>query len=69
MSIEEIRKGAPIEATHWRDMDSICSPNEILYYCNAFGVWCVWCVVKKKWLKSIMHDDNDFILDQLKPLF
>ena len=69
MTIEEIRKNAPSGATHWRDMDSVCSPNEILYYCSPFSIWLVWCVDSKQWIKSIVLDgDNDYILDQLKPL-
>lgn len=68
MNIEDIKKNAPQGATHWRDMDSICSPNEILYYCNPFGIWCVWDVDKQRWLKSIIHDNSTYILDQLNPL-
>ena len=69
MTIEEIRKDAPDGATHWRDMDSVCSPNEILYYCCPLGVWLVWCVDAKNWIKSIILDgDSDYILEQLKPI-
>ena len=68
MTIEKIRKNKPDDATHWRDMDSWCSPNEILYYTCAFGVWCAWNDEKLIWEKSLIHFDCDYILEQLKPL-
>lgn len=65
---EEMRNNIPEWATHWRDMDSWCSPNEILYYCCVFGIWLVWDVEKLSWKRSIIHDGDDYILEQLKPL-
>lgn len=68
MNIDEIKRNAPEGAQYWRDMDSVCSPNEILYYCCAFGVWLVFNDEKDIWEQSIIYPDGEYILEQLKPL-
>lgn len=59
--------GAPDNSEFWRDMDSVCSPNEILYYAWFGGALLVF-DSDKGWIKSIYHDDNEYILDQLQDL-
>lgn len=63
-----IVEGAPRGAEKWRDMDSVCSPNEILYYAKGPHFWVVWDVEKKCWVVSIIHDGDEYILDQLELL-
>ena len=60
--------GAPRGAEKWRDMDSVCHPNEILYYAKGPHFWVVWDVEKSCWVVSIIHDDSEYILDQLQDL-
>ena len=60
--------GAPMGAEKWRDMDSVCSPNEILYYAKGPHFWIVWDVEKKCWAVSVIHDGDEYILDQLQDL-
>lgn len=60
--------GAPRGAEKWRDMDSVCSPNEILYYAKSPLFWVVWEVEKRCWVVSIIHDDSEYILEQLQSL-
>jgi len=60
--------GAPRGAEKWRDMDSICHPNEILYYAKGAAFWVVWDIEKKCWMVSIIHDGDEYILDQLQDL-
>ena len=67
MTEQEIKDGAPSGAQYWRDMDSVCHPMEILYYKWFGGVLSTY-EGEKGWVKSIYHDDNEYILDQLKPL-
>ena len=59
--------GAPEGAEYWRDMDSVCSPNEILHYRWFAGALIVH-DAEKGWIKSIYHDGNEYILDQLELL-
>ena len=71
LGIEKCRAivdGAPRGAKKWRDMDSVCSPNEILYYAKGPHFWVVWDVEKSCWVVSIIHDDSEYILDQLQDL-
>ena len=65
---KQIVDGAPRGAEKWRDMDSVCSPNEILYYAKGPHFWVVWDVEKKCWVVSIIHDGDEYILDQLELL-
>lgn len=65
--MREIVEGAPEGAHLWRDMDSICSPNEILYYAWFGGALLVF-EEGKGWIKSIYHDGSEYILDQLQEL-
>lgn len=70
LTIEQMRKivdGAPEGSEYWRDMDSVCSPNEILYYRWFAGALIVH-DAEKGWIKSIYHDGNEYILDQLEGL-
>lgn len=70
LTIEQMREivdGAPEGAHLWRDMDSICSPNEILYYAWFGGALLVF-EEGKGWIKSIYHDGSEYILDQLQEL-
>lgn len=60
--------GAPRGAEKWRDMDSVCHPNEILYYAKGPHFWVVWDVEKNCWVVSIIHDGDEYILDQLQDL-
>lgn len=62
-----IVSGAPNGAHLWRDMDSVCTPNEILYYAWFGGALLVF-EDGKGWVKSIYHGDNEYILDQLQDL-
>ena len=59
--------GAPEGAEYWRDMDSVCSPNEILYY-RWFACALIVRDTEKGWIKSIYHDGSEYILDQLQDL-
>lgn len=71
LPIEQMRgivDGAPRGAEKWRDMDSVCSPNEILYYAKGPHFWVVWDVEKKCWVVSVIHDGNEYILEQLQDL-
>ena len=71
LGIEKARAivdGAPRGAEKWRDMDSVCHPNEILYYAKGPHFWVVWDVEKSCWVVSIIHDDSEYILDQLQDL-
>ena len=71
LGIEKCRAivdGAPRGAKKWRDMDSVCSPNEILYYAKGPHFWVVWDVEKNCWVVSIIHDGDEYILDQLQDL-
>lgn len=63
-----IVEGAPRGAEKWRDMDSVCHPNEILYYAKGAAFWVVWDIEKKCWMVSIIHDGDEYILDQLQDL-
>ena len=65
---KQIVDGAPRGAEKWRDMDSVCHPNEILYYAKGPHFWVVWDVEKSCWVASIIHDDSEYILDQLQDL-
>lgn len=65
---KQIVDGAPRGAEKWRDMDSVCHPNEILYYAKGPHFWVVWDVEKSCWVVSIIHDDSEYILDQLQDL-
>lgn len=70
LTIEQMRKivdGAPEGSEMWRDMDSVCSPGEVLYYW-WFGGDLLVHDAEKGWVKSIYHDGNDYILDQLELL-
>ena len=71
LGIEKARAivdGAPRGAEKWRDMDSVCHPNEILYYAKGPHFWVVWDVEKNCWVVSIIHDGDEYILDQLQDL-
>lgn len=63
----EVVKGAPEGAQYYRDMDSICHPNEVLYYA-WFG--CALLVIDEHegWVKSIYHNGAEYIEDQLADL-
>lgn len=63
----EVVEKAPDRASYYRDMNSVCSPNEILYYV-WFGCALLVKDQDKGWIKSIYHKGNEFILDQLEPL-
>ena len=65
---KQIVDGAPRGAEKWRDMDSVCHPNEILYYAKGPHFWVVWDVEKSCWVVSIIHDGSEYILDQLQDL-
>lgn len=70
LTIEEMREivdGAPELAHYWRDMDSVCSPNEISYYAWFGGALLVF-EDGEGWIKSIYHDGYEYILDQLQEL-
>ena len=64
---KQIVDGAPEGAEYWRDMDSVCSPNEILHYRWFAGALIVH-DAEKGWIKSIYHDGCEYILDQLQDL-
>ncbi len=64
---KNIVSGAPKNTEMWRDMDSVCSPNEILYYVWFGGALLVF-EDGKGWIKSIYHDGEEYILDQLQEL-
>ncbi|WP_227614515.1 hypothetical protein [Acinetobacter sp. 'aerobic (ED)'] len=63
----DVVKGAPKGAQYYRDMDSICHPNEVLYYA-WFG--CALLVIDEHegWVKSIYHNGAEYIEDQLADL-
>ncbi|TSH74909.1 hypothetical protein E2K73_07825 [Acinetobacter sp. RF15A] len=63
----QIVDGAPEGSEMWRDMDSVCSPGEVLYYWWFGGALLVH-DGEKGWIKSIYHDGNEYILDQLELL-
>ena len=70
MDFEQMQKivdGAPEGSEMWRDMDSVCSPGEVLYY-SWFGGALLVHDTEKGWIKSIYHDGNEYILDQLEGL-
>ena len=60
--------GAPRGAEKWRDMDSVCHSEEILYYAKGPHFWVVWAVEKKCWVVSVIHEGDEYILDQLQDL-
>lgn len=64
---KQIVDGAPEGSEMWRDMDSVCSPGEVLYYWWFGGALLVH-DVEKGWVKSIYHDGSEYILDQLELL-
>ena len=64
---KQIVDRAPEGAEYWRDMDSVCSPNEILHYRWFAGALIVH-DAENGWIKSIYHDGNEYILDQLELL-
>jgi hypothetical protein len=64
---KQIVDGAPKGSEMWRDMDSVCSPGEFLYY-SWFGGALLVHDPEKGWFKSIYHDGNEYILDQLEGL-
>lgn len=64
---KQIVDGAPEGSEMWRDMDSVCSPGEVLYY-RWFGGALIVNDAEKGWIKSIYHDGNEYILDQLEGL-
>ena len=59
--------GAPEGSEMWRDMDSVCSPGEVLYYLWFGGALLVH-DAERGWIKSIYHDGNEYILDQIEEL-
>lgn len=61
----DVIKQASDYAVYFRDMDSVCSPNEVLYYLWWDGELITFDTEKLRWVKSIYHDDNKYILDQL----
>ena len=61
----DVIKQASDYAVYFRDMDSVCSPNEVLYYLWWEGELITFDTEKLRWVKSIYHDDNKYILDQL----
>ena len=64
---KQIVDGAPEGSEMWRDMDSVCSPGEVLYYWWFGGALLVH-DAEKGWIKSIYHDGSEYILDQLELL-
>lgn len=69
LTIEQMRQildNAPDGAQMWRNMDSVCSPNEILYYAWFGGALLVF--DEGLWGKSIYHTGKEYILDQLEML-
>ena len=60
--------GAPRGAEKWRDMDSVCHSEEIIYYAKGPHFWVVWDVEKKCWVVSVIHEGDEYILDQLQDL-
>lgn len=64
---KQIVDGAPEGSEMWRDMDSVCSPGEVLYYWWFGGALLVH-DAEKGWIKSIYHDGNEYILDQIEDL-
>ena len=60
----EVVSGAPEKSVYYRDMDSVFSPNEVLYYAWFGGVLLVK-DEKKGWTRSIYHTGEEYILDQL----
>lgn len=64
---KQIVGGAPEGSEMWRDMDSVCSPGEVLYYWWFGGALLVH-DAEKGWIKSIYHDGNEYILDQIEDL-
>lgn len=62
---KRVLSGAPKNAVYYRDMDSVCSPNEILYYAWFGGALLVK-DQEKGWIKSIYHTGSEYILDQLE---
>lgn len=63
--MQKIVDGAPEGSEMWRDMDSACSPGEVLYYW-WFGGELLVHDTEKGWIKYIYHDGNEYILDQLE---
>ena len=63
-----IVEGAPRGAEKWRDMDFVCHSEEILYYAKGPHFWVVWDVEKKCWVVSVIHEGDEYILDQLQDL-
>ncbi len=63
----EVVEGAPDKSVYYRDMDSVCSPNEVLYYAWLGGALLVK-DEEKGWTKSIYHTGEEYILDQLEKL-
>lgn len=61
----DVIKQASDYAVYFRDMDSVCNPNEVLYYLWWDGELITFDTEKLRWVKSIYHDDNKYILDQL----
>ncbi|WHP06784.1 hypothetical protein QLH32_04750 [Acinetobacter corruptisaponis] len=63
----EVVEGAPENSVYYRDMDSVCSPNEVLYYAWFGGALLVK-DEEKGWTKSIYHTGEEYILDQLEKI-
>lgn len=64
MTIEEIRKGAPPEATHYKELKSFTGEIKYLYY-KVIGNFVRELVSARV---SVLRKIDDMDLDKLKPL-
>jgi hypothetical protein len=64
---KSVVNNCPKNGMFYRDMDSVCDPLGILYYA-WFGCSLLVLDEDKGWIKSIYHDGNEYIADQLESL-
>ena len=64
---KSVVNNCPKNGMFYRDMDSVCDPLGILYYV-WFGCSLLVFDKDKGWIKSIYHDGNEYIADQLESL-
>ena len=64
MNIDEIRKNAPMAATHYKISSRFMLDDEVIYYQKCGGLW----LQKITDSAHIVCDQKTLLVDKLKPL-